>query len=620
MRRRLSIAFGLVATAAAAAAASATAGGPAPQLRESVSRFPDRAFLLTLPERTRLNAGNVRVTENGEPVSDLTVTTPGSDSATMLVIDSSNSMAGAPIAGAMRAARAFAAQRSQAARLGVIFFDRETAVALAPTRNQREIQTALAKTPELDEGTHLYDALDTAVNELTGVGARVPSVVVLTDGDDVGSGTSENAALGRLKDKGIRVFSVGLRSPAYTPDTLQRLATETGGAYAVTGAAAGLTPILSALGFRLANEYLLFYRSLEGPKSNVNVAVRAPGYPVVRTSYLTPALGFVPEPVERGLVDEVLQSTAFMVFLAFFVVGLVLLGLRLVFDLRAQSLRSRMSRFVEMGEDGNLLSRDELSARLERLEQSLESRGWLEKFAEECDVAGIKRSPGSLLILSLGISAFVAVVLSVAWTGAAVLLAPAGPMLVYFWVKRQKRRQQKLFGDQLPDNLDVLAQALRVGHSLVGGLSMMADDAAEPSRREFRRVVLDEQLGILLEDAMRKVAERMESQDMEHVALVALLQRETGGASAEVIDQVSENIRGRMEVRRLVRVLTAQGRLARWIVSLMPVVLFLMIMSIYPEYLDPMVHETFGLAVLFIAGLMVLAGSYVIGRIIDIKV
>jgi len=107
---------------------------------------------------------------------------------------------------------------------------------------------------------------------------------------------------------------------------------------------------------------------------------------------------------------------------------------------------------------------------------------------------------------------------------------------------------------------------------------------------------------------------------MEHVALVALLQRETGGASAEVIDQVSENIRGRMEIRRLVQTLTAQGRMARWIVSLMPVVLVVLILLIFPRYLDPLLHETFGILVLCGCAVMVMAGSWVIGRIIQIKV
>jgi tight adherence protein B len=99
-----------------------------------------------------------------------------------------------------------------------------------------------------------------------------------------------------------------------------------------------------------------------------------------------------------------------------------------------------------------------------------------------------------------------------------------------------------------------------------------------------------------------------------------MLQRETGGASAEVIDQVSTNIRGRMEVRRLVKTLTAQGRLARWIVSLMPVVLVVMILLIFPRYLDPLFHETVGVAALVIGSIMVVAGSLVIKRIVEIKV
>jgi tight adherence protein B len=273
-----------------------------------------------------------------------------------------------------------------------------------------------------------------------------------------------------------------------------------------------------------------------------------------------------------------------------------------------------------MGEDANLLSRDELTARLARLERSIERQGWLETFAQRCSIAGIRRSPGSLMLLSLAISAGAAVVLSAAWSSMALLLVPLGPVAAYIYVNRKARRQQRLFGEQLPDNLDVLAQALRVGHSLVGGLSHMAEDAAEPSRSEFRRVVTDEQLGIPLEDAMRKVAVRMENLDMEHVALVALLQRETGGASAEVIDQVADNIRGRMEIRRLVRVLTAQGRLARWIVSLMPLALILAILAVYPDYLDPLLTETLGIIALVFCAVMVVIGSLVIKRVVEIKV
>ena len=119
---------------------------------------------------------------------------------------------------------------------------------------------------------------------------------------------------------------------------------------------------------------------------------------------------------------------------------------------------------------------------------------------------------------------------------------------------------------------------------------------------------------------MMKVATRMESRDMEHVSLVALLQRETGGASAEVIDQVTTNIRGRMEVRRLVRTLTAQGRLARWIVSLMPLALIALILDGLPGLPRSAVPETLGLIALVFAGILVVIGSYVIKRIVEINV
>jgi tight adherence protein B len=213
-----------------------------------------------------------------------------------------------------------------------------------------------------------------------------------------------------------------------------------------------------------------------------------------------------------------------------------------------------------------------------------------------------------------------AVILAVALAPWWILFAFVPILVVRYYVKFQVSRVRRTFGEQLPDNLEVLGGALRAGHSLVGGFSVMADNAAEPSREEFKRVVTDENLGVPLEDALRRVGERMDNRDMSQVALIALLQRETGSSSAEVIDQVAENVRGRLEIRRLVRVLTAQGRLARWIVSFMPVVLVLMIMLIRPEFLQPLFHTGVGVFALIVSGIMVVMGSLVIKRIVEIKV
>ncbi len=620
MTRRVAGLLVLLAAAVAALAASAAAGSGQPELVQSTSRFPEKRLSLTLPERQRLTADNVGVTENGEPVSDLVVAPPGADTSTMLLIDASLTMRGDPITDAMAAARAFAEQRNPSQKLSVATFNDEVTLLLPFTSDPLRIDQALQRTPDTAYGTVIYDAVDYAIDQIQDSGSTTGTIVLLADGQNVGSDLSLEDAIRRLRDTGIRLFAVGLQSPAYYAPPLERLSARSGGTYSEASDSSGLTQIYDALGFRLANEYLLMYRSLAAADAKVRVAVQIPGYRPLRTTYTAPALALSSPTIDRSLTDEVLQSTPFMVFLVCVIVGLLLLAARLIFDLRRRSLRSRMAGFVEMGEEGKLLNRDDLAAKFERFEQSLERRSWIEKFAERCDLAGIRRAPGWLMIIALAISFGIAVVLSVAWTSWALLLAPLGPVIVYWYVNRRVRRQQQLFDEQLSDNLDVLAQSLRVGHSLVGGLSHMADDAAEPSRSEFRRVVTDEQLGIPLEDAMRKVAARMDSPDMEHVALVALLQRETGGASAEVIDRVAENIRGRMETRRLIRVLTAQGRLARWIVSLMPLVLLLIILAVYPDYLDPLLHETLGIITLVFCGILVVIGSLVIKRIVEIKV
>jgi tight adherence protein B len=199
------------------------------------------------------------------------------------------------------------------------------------------------------------------------------------------------------------------------------------------------------------------------------------------------------------------------------------------------------------------------------------------------------------------------------------LLGLAVPFGVRTWITRKVAKKRALFAEQLPDNLQVLASALRAGHSLVGALSVVVDDAAEPSRTEFKRVVADEQLGVPLEKALDVVVGRMANNDLEQVGLVAALQRQTGGNMAEVLDRVTETIRERAELRRMVQTLTAQGRMSRWVVSLIPVVLLLAISALNPRYVEPLFTETVGRVLLVFAAVMVVGGSFVIKKIVDIK-
>jgi tight adherence protein B len=202
----------------------------------------------------------------------------------------------------------------------------------------------------------------------------------------------------------------------------------------------------------------------------------------------------------------------------------------------------------------------------------------------------------------------------------AIIFAVAIPYTVRWYLKRALARRRRMFAEQLPDNLQVLSSALRAGHSFVGALSVVVNDAPEPAKSEFSRVVADEQLGVPIEDALRVVVERMENRELEQVALVAALQRETGGNTAEVLDRVTDTIRERFELRRTVQTLTAQGRLSRWVLTALPIGLLLIITLINPGYIDILYSSLPGKILLVFAGISVTAGSFVIKRIVDIKV
>ena len=253
----------LVVAAAIGALPAAAADNGIQVVEAGSPLFPDRSYVLTLPKPVKpaLTAESVAVTENGKPVKDLSVlsSASGEGIGTVLLIDASNSMKGS-IKSAMQAARAFAA-RNPGQPLSVVFFNSKPTVALPLTTSPKQIKAALAKAPKLGEGTRLYDALAAAVAQVRGSALGAARVVVLSDGDDVGSITTSDAAIAQLQSEKIRVFTVGIESPDFKAEDLQQLAESTGGTYASATSAKALTKVYDQLGFELGNEYLLRYHS-----------------------------------------------------------------------------------------------------------------------------------------------------------------------------------------------------------------------------------------------------------------------------------------------------------------------------------------------------------------------
>ncbi len=289
---------------------------------------------------------------------------------------------------------------------------------------------------------------------------------------------------------------------------------------------------------------------------------------------------------------------------------------------RGGGVRERIREFVARAAAASETEEPASGGLLSRTERSLEQEGWWHDFSETLELAGVERPAIEVVFLIAGCTIFAAVFLGVLLgTPIAALLAlVAVPFAARSGIKWQLRRQRILFGEQLPAHLQELAAALRVGHSMISGIGVMADVAAEPTRGEFRRVVADEQLGMPLEDALRSLARRMDAQDIEQVALVAALHRQTGGNMADVLDRVAESVRERAELNRELRTLTAQARGSRWVVTLMPPALLLIIVIVNERYADVLLKTSSGHILLVVAAALVATGSAVMGRIVRIEV
>jgi Flp pilus assembly protein TadB len=628
--RRL-VALPLVALVAAACCAAASASRPAFRLTEARASFPDRAYVLSLPTERRLDSSQVQLFEDGKRVTGLTVVPSGAGSAqqfgVVLLIDTSDSMRGQAIAGAMAAARAFANQRTGLEQLALIGFNDKSTVLLKPTSDAAAIDEALRRPPALALGTHIYDGVQAALRLIGDASIRAGSIVVLSDGADTGSNTSEASVAAAARRDHVRVFTVGLRSSQFDPSALQRLATDANGQYASATSVARLQQIYAALGAKFAREYLVSYRSAALPGDHVGVAVRVTGLPGLEVSgYVTPGVsgnGHGRSPYHKSLWNRLWTSSLTMLFIAFLVASLVALAvMALLSGHKRGTLKRRMAQFVSIPEPEQERPAAVLSDRVEEgTERVLARTRWWGRFMDELELAGITWSPRRIVLFTF-IGTFVCIWLLSVITGSPLvaLLGLGIPFAVRSYVRRKVARKRLLFSEQLPDNLQVLASALRAGHSFISALSVVVDDAPEPSRTEFRRVISDEQLGVSLEDALHVVVERMENRDLEQVALVAAVQRSSGGNTAEVLDRVVETIRERFELRRTVRTLTAQGRMSRWVVSALPLFLLLVISLINPGYMHALYGNGAGRVALVFAAVMVVAGSFVIKRIVNIKV
>jgi tight adherence protein B len=190
----------------------------------------------------------------------------------------------------------------------------------------------------------------------------------------------------------------------------------------------------------------------------------------------------------------------------------------------------------------------------------------------------------------------------------------------WVWLWNRRRVRLKRFSSQLPDALELVARALRAGHSLAAGMHVVAEEMPAPISIEFGRVYEEQNLGISLEEALRSMTERVPNLDLRFFVTSVAIQRQTGGDLAEILDKIGYVVRERYRILGQVKALTAEGRLSGVVLIALPFVLFLVMLHLKPDYVAVLWTEKAGIKMSVFALFMQVLGALVIKKIVDIKV
>jgi tight adherence protein B len=189
-----------------------------------------------------------------------------------------------------------------------------------------------------------------------------------------------------------------------------------------------------------------------------------------------------------------------------------------------------------------------------------------------------------------------------------------------FWLLWRRKRRLKTFSAQLPDAMDMLARSLRSGQSLASGFNMVAGEMSLPLSREFGRVFEEQNLGVSVEDSLRGMCDRVPNLDLRFFVTAVILQRQTGGDLAEILDKIGTLIRERFQIWGAVQALTGEGRLSGIVLMALPVALFVALYFLNPDYVMLLFDDPMGQKMLAGGVVLQVLGALVIRKIVTIKV
>ena len=325
------------------------------------------------------------------------------------------------------------------------------------------------------------------------------------------------------------------------------------------------------------------------------------------------------------------MSEVHLVFLAMVFVAVLLLSQGLVTPVFGENKRirkrmhSRLKKIEEVNEGPTVASilRKEYLVKLSPFGRWMESLPGMESLRNTIEQSGHTQKAHHVVLLCLTLAVMGAMISWHFLTHQLLIVSSVALVCAYLpllKIKADRIKRLEKFEEQLPEALDVMVRALRAGHPFSHTMQMVADEMPDPVAKEFGLTFSDINYGNDVRSAMLGLLERVPSMNVMAFVTSILVQKETGGNLTELLAKISAVIRGRFKLNRKIKTLSAEGRMSAWVLTLIPFLLFIMIMLTSPDYLVILTDTPQGVKLITISSVGMIIGIYWLRRIIRIEV
>lgn len=603
-----------------------------------IDNYPKVSLTVSLPPEVAaatLSQKDFGLRENGRPIANFRLeplNLEKRDLGIVLVLDASGSMKGKPLFDAKDAARIFIDGMKTGDKTSIIAFSSTPRLAADFTADKTALYEALNRI-EADGDTALYDALYMALETTGKAKLSQPNIVVLSDGADTISGHTPDQVIQAANAQKAAVYAVGLSTPEFNEAPLLDIANRTQGRYSFAPDSQMLSSVYTGLSRELHNQYRLSYTS-QSNERNIRLAIDA------RTTAgsLTQTSGFkspMPVKVKQTSSPAVLNAADApwlipAIGAAVFLFWLFVIGVGLSLFRKHSALDDQLKFYGEDAKnrggrtdrEGILPDKPMFNRLVGAASAAAEKGGFAAELQTELEQAGLPLRASEFVFLHIAFTIGFALLIMLIFPDwiIRIIAVAAGSVIPFLFVRLKRNRRSARFHEQLPDTLDLLAGALKAGYSFLQAVDTVAQETAPPIKTEFQRLVAETRLGSPIELALDQMAERVNSTNIDWTVMAVKIQREVGGNLAEILEILADTVRQRDQVGRQIHALTAEGRLSAAILIILPFALAGIMFLVNPGYLGALVSTSMGLAMLGVAGVLMVIGIVWLKKIVTIDV